>query len=271
MQKHTGMASLFYINPLHSGKNFITMKLLLLSLLFSFAISVTIAQNAPEVQEVRKSGPVYNEVFNVLKKDGTPHGAYNKYRRFKLETSGFYYEGKQDSTWIEYFDDKPITIKHFSHGERVGEWDFYDTRGNLEVKYNFATGELIDRRRNADSIHNCLIPDESGHLQPAKLDRKVVPLQSPGEFLRFQLYNLQYPIEAQDKNEQGLCLIAITIDENGKAVDYKIHRSASKSLGKEALRVVKLFNGEFLPGIQNGQKVKCVFLMPVIFKLEGVG
>jgi protein TonB len=78
---------------------------------------------------------------------------------------------------------------------------------------------------------------------------------------------LRYPAEAKEKNIQGKVIIAFTIDTNGSVSNYVIKKRIGGGCDEEALRVVQLVTGEWLPGMLNGKPVKVEFEMPFSFAL----
>jgi TonB family protein len=79
---------------------------------------------------------------------------------------------------------------------------------------------------------------------------------------------LRYPQDAIDKNKMGKSVIEVTVDENGDAIDYRIAETAWPSLGAEALRMVKLFQPEFIPAEKDGKKVKSKVGVTITNRLE---
>jgi protein TonB len=80
--------------------------------------------------------------------------------------------------------------------------------------------------------------------------------------------NLQYPPAAIDNEIQGTVMTDFIIDKDGKISDIKIVKSPGKALSEEATRIIQLSDGNWLPGTQNGQKVKCHMHEPIVFKLS---
>ncbi|MCF8405834.1 MAG: TonB family protein [Bacteroidales bacterium] len=84
------------------------------------------------------------------------------------------------------------------------------------------------------------------------------------EFLRS---NLNYPEEAKTKGIEGTVYVEFIVNEDGSIDKITIVRSVSKLLDEEALRVIKLTNGKWIPGSQRGKLVKVSMTIPVKFKL----
>lgn len=86
--------------------------------------------------------------------------------------------------------------------------------------------------------------------------------------LKYVYDNIQYPVEAREKGIQGLVVIDMIIDKEGRITDAKILREPPASgLGEEALRVVNSMP-HWISGKQKGEAVKVSYKLPVRFELE---
>jgi len=86
--------------------------------------------------------------------------------------------------------------------------------------------------------------------------------------LKYVYDNIQYPAEAREKGIQGLVVIDMIIDKEGRISDAKVLREPPESgLGEEALRVVNSMP-RWVPGKQRGKAVKVSYKLPVRFELE---
>lgn len=112
-------------------------------------------------------------------------------------------------------------------------------------------------RNNPDSIYTA----EHNDFEPG-LDNN--------SWYSFLAENLRYPSEARRMGVQGTVVIALLVDETGNIKETEIANSAfvNSSLAKEALRVIKLFKGKFIPAKNiNGEAVEIWFNLPIRFKL----
>jgi TonB family protein len=262
-------------------------KYFLLTSLFSYLIINADSQELKKISE--ESGDKYSkikETFEVLKSDKSiRQGSYEKYRRDKLQTTGFYNKNEKDSTWIEYSNGTTIAIRHYKNGARTGEWEFYNFKTELELKYNIEE-DSVTFIKEKDSTNKIIKPDSSKTALPtdsairfqfsdADGNWKKIPsgsrfpmnLFSSGEFARFLNVTLRYPDDAVNNEIQGVIWIGVIIDENGHAIDYTFEKTVHKSLDDEAMRVVKLFHPEYIPAIVNGKKVKSKIIQPIQFKI----
>ena len=81
-------------------------------------------------------------------------------------------------------------------------------------------------------------------------------------FVKFMKRNVRYP---QQATKRGVVYVSFTINEDGSLTDYEIEKSVEPVLDREAMRLAKLSDGNWLPGVRNGEKVKVKYTMPVIF------
>jgi TonB family protein len=196
------------------------------------------------------------------------HGPYEYFSHGKLFTSGFYKNGKKDSVWQRYsMEGKVLAKTEYTDGKKTGTWEFYDKGGAVEWKHNFNTDSSVNMPSSA--LPNYVYLASDGQWVKGRADRAPVKLYSAWNWSYFLTRNLRYPAEAINKGQQGKGVVEVTIDENGSAIDYSISpQSDFPLLGEEALRIVKLFDPEFLPAEKDGKKVKARVPIMVQFRLR---
>jgi protein TonB len=81
---------------------------------------------------------------------------------------------------------------------------------------------------------------------------------------------LRYPEDAREAEVQGKVFIRFVITPEGHLTNVEVLRGVNgmPSLAKEAVRVVKLTDGNWTPGKQNGKPVPVQFNLPVNFVLQ---
>jgi Uncharacterized protein conserved in bacteria (DUF2059)/Gram-negative bacterial TonB protein C-terminal len=79
------------------------------------------------------------------------------------------------------------------------------------------------------------------------------------EFTRYVAKNFNTPNVAGLK---GKVFVSFVIEKDGSLTDIKILRDIGYGTGKEAVRVLEL-SPKWLPGEQNGQKVRCTYSLPI--------
>ena len=82
---------------------------------------------------------------------------------------------------------------------------------------------------------------------------------------KFLSSNLKYPSDAEDI--QGRVICQFTVNKDGSISDIKVLRSVYPSLDREVVRVISIMP-RWEPGVQNGEKKRCKFKLPITFKLS---
>jgi TonB family protein len=228
--------------------------------------------NAQDLKkQTSRYGRIETEVFYVNKSDKSRQGPYTlAFKSGGIIISGFYSAGQKDSVWTIYEMNRIVREKkYYKKGIKVGTWEFYK-KGELDWTYDFDSSKATfikpeDKDENAEKY--VAYQDQNGnwiHFPPAK---HALLINSDYTFVLQS--NLTYPEEAQNKNQQGKVRVAVLVNQNGNMETMEIGVSSGyPSLDKEALRVMKLTNLEFIPAENNDIKVKSIVLMDVNFRLE---
>lgn len=207
-------------------------------------------------------------VYYVLKANRSiKHGPYLFYNHDKLVTSGFYKDGKKDSVWQHYHSNGwVITKKVYTENKKTGIWEFYGKSGAIEWLHDFSGDSSIDKPKGLPGYS---YQSSNGEWVQGKADRDPVRLASSYDWQIFIGRNLRYPMEAIDKGQQGEGVVEVTIDESGDPIEYSIAPETTYPLlGAEALRIVKLFEPEYLPAEKDGKKVKTKVPVTIKFRLR---
>jgi len=88
------------------------------------------------------------------------------------------------------------------------------------------------------------------------------------KFYEFLGRNIHYPAAAKDKKIQGKVFITFIVEADGSITHIKILRDIGYGCGTEAVRVMAL-SPKWIPGIQNGHKVRVQYNVPISFTLAG--
>jgi TonB family protein len=246
------------------------MKLSLTPLLILLFIAIkSFSQQTKEVTE--EYGEKYSRVkvkCSVLKDNSTiKHGHYQFYFTGKLAISGFYKMDKKDSVWQRY-DSKGSVVskKIYTDNKRTGTWEFYKQREELAWQYDFDKDSFINQPEKSFE-YTYAYQSSNGEWVKGKADRDPVWLRSTYEWQSFLNRTLRYPQDAIDNNKMGSPSVEIIVDENGEVIEYIVGESVFPALDEEALRVVKLFQPQFLPAEKDGKKVKSKVRIPIVFRI----
>ncbi len=86
------------------------------------------------------------------------------------------------------------------------------------------------------------------------------------EFANFIKSTVVYPELASEMGEQGVVYVKFVVNKNGSIEQVSIKQGVTDALDKEAMRVVSKMPN-WIPGEQNGKKVRVSYTLPISFKL----
>ncbi|MCB0705464.1 MAG: energy transducer TonB [Saprospiraceae bacterium] len=87
------------------------------------------------------------------------------------------------------------------------------------------------------------------------------------EMLQFIYKNIKYPPIARENGVEGTCVVRFVVEPDGEITNVELVRDIGAQCGQEALRVVEMMP-KWIPGKQQGRKVRVQFNLPVKFKLQ---
>jgi len=91
------------------------------------------------------------------------------------------------------------------------------------------------------------------------------------KLLEFIYEEIKYPEEARKNEVSGMVVVQFIVEKDGSVSNVQAIRNIGSGCGAEAVRVVKRMNERgirWIPGKQNGIKVRVQFNLPVSFKLN---
>jgi len=88
------------------------------------------------------------------------------------------------------------------------------------------------------------------------------------EMLKFLGSNIRYPEAAQEANVEGLVVLSFVVERDGALKDIEVLKKLGSGTDEEAIRVVKLMDGQWSPGMQNGVAVPVRYTLPVRFTIK---
>lgn len=86
-------------------------------------------------------------------------------------------------------------------------------------------------------------------------------------FIKFLQKNLKYPGMAVESGIQGKVILSFIIERSGELSHIKIVRGIGSGCDEEAVRVLSR-SPQWEPGIQNNQKVRVAYTLPINFSLS---
>jgi protein TonB len=86
-------------------------------------------------------------------------------------------------------------------------------------------------------------------------------------FFQYLSESIDYPQMAKEAGVEGKVYVQFVVEKDGSITDVKVIRGAQKQLDQEALRVIEEMDN-WIPGSQNGKKVRVLFTIPINFKIN---
>lgn len=100
------------------------------------------------------------------------------------------------------------------------------------------------------------------------IDKEVEYADGIDALADFIKKNIQYPAEAKKKNIEGRVIVVLNIDTKGRVKNTRIFLASDPLLNAEALRIVKLLPGKFIPAVDKGKVIPGNFAIPFNFMLK---
>ena len=97
-------------------------------------------------------------------------------------------------------------------------------------------------------------------------ERQPEPEGGLKAFYQYLSKNLRYPKSARQNQVEGKVFVQFVIDKEGKINQVKILKGIGYGCDEEAIRVLENAP-KWIPGMQNGRKVKVRMSLPIVFKL----
>ena len=244
---------------------------------------------AQEKKTVDKPITVEMGRFEIFDDDGAPmqlkdtvfyddDGSYVKFETsdgFQPETG----EPCKKLTVTSYnADGTPRNNFFITETERRGDTSTYSIEPFTFTLSEHLFGQLLDV---ATSDENIVFQEINGDLYQSLKDKAVgdsiyqivdeMPKFPGGEQAMFKFIseNVKYPQKAKDKNISGRVFVNFVVEKDGSVDEVKVLRSIGGGCDEEAVRVVKSMP-KWTPGKQKGEPVRVSYIIPFVFKLDGV-
>jgi hypothetical protein len=176
--------------------------------------------------------------------------------------------GKKDGVWNYYGSNKILLARHFyNEGVKTGIWEFYNIQGNLSWTYNFNNSTASYIIENTADGFDSYMGGDGKYTKKPPPDAKTIWLSSESQWNNFLVNNLKFHEESVPARVPGKVEIRVYVDENGNPTSYILGNDVESDMDKDALRVAKLYNPEFIPAKNNGQNVKSIYVLKVSYKL----
>ncbi|WP_018476771.1 energy transducer TonB [Pontibacter roseus] len=224
------------------------MKILCIVLLLYAAICSASAQGTaepgPKTKKAKERLKEYTLDYHVLQENpGIMHGLYQM----------------QGKTWA--------CKGEYALGKRSGVWSFYGWNGKLEYQFDFTSNHEVFSDRKTDTLDFEAKVYLDGQYVRKKVDSRAFYFGGDVRILEFLAQHMKYPAEAKREEAEGIAIISVEISETGKMENMEVAKGLDFGMQEEALRVVSLLPGEWVPAIMGGKPVRSKHYIPVRFVL----
>ncbi|WBA40693.1 energy transducer TonB [Hymenobacter canadensis] len=240
----------------------------LLPLLLAMPLA-TLAQTTQKVTVPLPTAPGREE-YEVL--PGPPpvrQGTYRYYAGRKGNTlirQGYYTANQPDSLWTEYYESGKRLMSQgiYRQGRKFGEWKYYSADGTPTLRYDYSAGRILFKAPSTMRHQLAFQPVAQG----APFSTEPLYTEGTDALLIFVGRTLRYPAMALRNRLMGTVTIGFTIDTAGKTSGYRVVKGLGMGADEEAMRVVQLLPGTWIPASANGQPVPAECLVPVTFAIR---
>ena len=228
---------------------------------------VTAAELEAVIEEYRLQTLIYNEIdaaskrtyeaiHNTLKRNGNIDAIYANGKRPEISNVRIA-DGKI------YLNDEQVTIEQL----KAKADENPATLINLQADANTSMGMVADVKNAFRSTSHAVKVNYYKEDKPfIKVDN--MPKFKGGNIVTFQNWiqnNVKYPEEALKKGIGGRVIFQFVVERDGTPTSFNVLQSpAEKSLVDEVERVFKT-SPKWEPGTQNGEKVRVIHTVPVVF------
>jgi TonB family protein len=140
---------------------------------------------------------------------------------------------------------------------------------NLVAQVDKSAKEVIQNqeeqkkvKQNPDLVKSKEIKD--AYIVPDEMPQFPGGTQAQLEFIKS---NIKYPESARKNGIEGRVFITFIVEKDGRITGVEKLRGFNEECDAEAIRVIKMMP-DWIPGKVDGQPVRTVFNIPIVFKLD---
>ena len=197
---------------------------------------------------------------------------YYDYSTQKLKDYGVYQSDKKEGIWITLNKKGQRTCAiTYQKGKKEGAYKEFDKQGEVAILSIYAQDTLVSGDTIAGKIPlknpNRLV-SILPHLKGCtNIDLEAQKECSDKKLLATIYQNIRYPMEARRSVIEGMAIINFVVEKDGSMTDIRIKRGLCAAIEAECRKVVKLLS-IWEAGVEDGEKVRVQFNLPVKFRLE---
>lgn len=154
--------------------------------------------------------------------------------------------------------------------------NFKDTTflfGKENHSINLKTTDLFKEKIVIEDAHfyHFSVNETSNVISSNIKNEQLTPAEFIGgqsTFYKFLAENVKYPQYAIEQEITGKVYVKFIIEKDGSILQAIVMRGVSRSIDKEAIRVIKLSSKMWSPGKINNEPVRSYYLIPINFNIS---
>ncbi len=217
--------------------------------LLAILLSSYLVGKTQELKTKKQQDQVFTEIFQFDKKSKLKQGAYLK---------------------IQHQSNDTVAKGQYLNDVKSGIWAYFDTGKQLYMKYDHTSDSCLWVSELASKPDTFPVRGRN-NFGFAELNRPPLYIGFRKELeVRFAS-SLRVPIPVMEKEESIVCMATFVVTKEGNIDEIQTEKIENKQFRDQVLELLKGFDGKWLPGIYNGNKVDTKLYMvfdigPVTFK-----
>ena len=136
-----------------------------------------------------------------------------------------------------------------------------DSKAPVVVNY-YPTLPPVNNLRDSVSV----LAEKNNNMIFTQLEKNPDFPGGFNEFGEFLARNIKYPTSMRLNKIQGRVIVNFVVEKDGSLTNIHVLRGVVAEADSEAVRVLKL-SPKWIPGVQNGKRVRASFTVPIMFTL----
>ncbi|WP_162055187.1 energy transducer TonB [Pontibacter pamirensis] len=91
---------------------------------------------------------------------------------------------------------------------------------------------------------------------------------SEEKMFEFLHEHVRYPKEAREAGVEGIVVVKFIVERDGSITDVEMEKNLHPEIDQEALRVARMTDRKWKPGLQDGEPVRVQYILPMRFTIK---
>lgn len=155
---------------------------------------------------------------------------------------------------------------YVNNGQKVSFWEYYDHKGNLDLKINHDNGKVVFLK--PDTTEYVVKKNDEWVRKQLRVYPKYIGSEASFYMNIASSDHLIYPDEALKNSTEGYVYVSFIVDSTGMPGNFKIEKDIGDGCGQAALQAIEESAGRWIPAQIDGKTYPAKFLMPFQLQLS---